>query len=469
MKKTRLLGSFVLFGATVLGLASCGGGSENKIVLWVGEESYEFYTQACKKYLEANTDFGFTVEVKSQDTGTAAAQVIADATAAADVFTVAHDNIGKLVQGKYVKPITNKELSDQINADNPQPFIDVAYSSLAGEKQLYASPYISQSLFLMYDKRSVSDTQAASFEGLAEAAKAKGAKVKGWTVTGTDGFNFSFTVLARNNETKATSLKLFEGGVKTKGSCWFQGDDEVASMKWVQKALKDPNGMMWASDAGWHQDIQNGAAVSVIGGAWHFKTFSNSVGSENVGIAKIPTYRLNDDTAFGTATSGTVMRGGTFSDCKCFMINARSAGGKYVAEQKLIKYLSSKAIQDESFIACDNMPAYKGFADKLDTIKKEHPELSENSIKLARAQSDMGEYGLAQPFINGTLNTYYYSKGGPELYKVMADQYDTSTKKEVFLTDADIQKGLYRIQYIWQHGKEIDEKLIPAELPAEID
>ena len=115
------------------------------------------------------------------------------------------------------------------------------------------------------------------------------------------------------------------------------------------------------------------------------------------------------------------------------------------------------------------MPAYKGFADKLDMIKKEHPELSDNSIKLARAQSDMGEYGLAQPFINGTLNTYYYSKGGPELYKVMADQYDTSTKKEVFLTDADIQKGLYRIQYIWQHGKEIDEKLIPAELPAEID
>ena len=240
-------------------------------------------------------------------------------------------------------------------------------------------------------------------------------------------------------------------------------------MKWVQKALKDPNGMMWASDAGWHQDIQNGAAVSVIGGAWHFKTFSNSVGSENVGIAKIPTYTLTSETAFGTAAAGTVMRGGTFADCKCFMINARSAGSKYVAEQKLIQYLSSKAIQDKSFIACNNMPAYKGFADKLDMIKKEHPELSDNSIKLARAQSDMGEYGLAQPFINGTLNTYYYSKGGPELYKVMADQYDTSTKKEVFLTDADIQKGLYRIQYIWQHGKEIDEKLIPAELPAEID
>ena len=80
----------------------------------------------------------------------------------------------------------------------------------------------------------------------------------------------------------------------------------------------------------------------------------------------------------------------------------------------------------------------------------------------------MGEYGLAQPFINGTLNTYYYSKGAPELYKVMCDQYDTSLKQEVYTTDAEIQVGLYKMQYIWQKGKTPADGEIPATLPAEI-
>jgi len=471
MKKTRILASLLVLGASASLLSACGGSSSDKIVVWVGEESYKFYSDLCQQYKEAHSDFGFAIEVKSQDTGAAAGQVTADPEASADIFTVAHDNVGKLVAGKYVKPITSTSLVAQVEADNPQSFIDVCYSKLgdeSGTSRLYGVPYIAQSLFLMYDKRYVSDTQAETFEGLAQAAAAQGGDVKGWTITGTDGFNFSFTVLARNNETKESSLILYKDGLKSTGNVWLQGDDEVAFVKWAQKALKNPNGMMWASSAGWHQDIQNKAALSVIGGAWHFKTFSNSVGSSNVGLAKIPTFTLTNETAFGTATAGTTYRGGTFADCKVFMINSRSKATKYAAEQQLIEYLSSIEIQNKSFVACDNLPAYKTFSDNIDAIKAANPELTDTQIKLAQAQSEMGEYGLAQPFINGTLNTYYYSKGAPELYKVMCDQYDTSLKQEVYTTDAEIQVGLYKMQYIWQKGKTPADGEIPASLPAEI-
>ena len=60
--------------------------------------------------------------------------------------------------------------------------------------------------------------------------------------------------------------------------------------------------------------------------------------------------------------AGDTYRGGTFADCKCFMINANSAASKYQKEQELIMYLSSKEVQNESYLACLNVPAYVGAA-----------------------------------------------------------------------------------------------------------
>ena len=87
---------------------------------------------------------------------------------------------------------------------------------------------------------------------------------------------------------------------------------------------------------------------------------------------------------------------------------------------------------------------------------------------MASVQTGMAAYGMPQPFVTGTLNTFFYSKGAPDLYKVIVDQYDTSLKKEVYTTDADIQKGLYTMQYIWQKGKKPADGEIPATLPADI-
>ena len=461
MKKMKVFSTIAVFGALLATTAACGGGGK-KITVWVGDESLAFYQKVCQEFLdkEENKDFGFKIEVKAQDTGAAAGVITQDASAAADIYTVAHDNVGKLVNAKNAKPITNAELIAQVEEDNPDGFVNV---SKVGD-QLYAVPYISQALFLMYNKSKVTELQAQSFEGLRAAAAAAGDDVKGWTVTGSDGFNFSYTLLARKESDKSSSLKLYEGGTKNTGSCWAQGDDEVAFMKWAQKMKADPNGMMWASSDGWNMDLANNAALAVIGGAWHYEAFVQSVGSENAGLALIPTFTLDTDTAFGTAVAGTTYRGGTFADCKVFMINGKSASSKYVAEQKLLKFLASKEVQDRSFVECNNVPAYESFS--AAAVKAAYPNVSEQSLQLAAVQTGMAAYGMPQPFINGTLNTYFYSKGAPELYKVIVDKYDTSTKKAVYLTDEEIQQGLYSVQYIWQKGEK--PSTIPATLPAEI-
>ena len=107
MKKILLL---MITAIVCFCMFSCGDANSKKIVIWVGEESAKFYQDICAEYLTEHSDFGFEIEVKGIDTGTVAGVITQDPQAAADIYTVAHDNIGKLVSGGMAKPILNQEL-----------------------------------------------------------------------------------------------------------------------------------------------------------------------------------------------------------------------------------------------------------------------------------------------------------------------------------------------------------------------
>jgi len=481
----KIIALLVLLAMSLAALAGCSGGNSTGsnsgntpggnggvIRVWVGEESVEFYKKVCDEYVAAHSDFGFTVEVKGMDTGTIAQVITNDPIAAADIYTVAHDNIGKLAATKCAKPIGDQSLIDQILADNPESFRKVIYSTLNDKEYLFGVPYISQALFLYYNKALVTEEQAATFEGLREAAKQAGTKAI--TVTGDDGFNMSFALLATRASDHATTVKIYEGaesvsgGAKGISNC--QGDDTVAIVRWLQAYAADPNGFKWASPDGWDADLDksNKGALAVIGGAWHYNTAKAALGETNLGIALIPTFTLTEESVKGLSgvKAGDVYRGGTFADCKCFMINANSSADKYVAEQALIKYLSSKEIQNRSYLECLNVPAYVGASE---FIKKcyEEGKVSESQYNLAAMQVSMAEWGIPQPFITGILNTYYYSKNGPQVFRAIIDKSAYPTTGDVILSEteslAGVRKGLYLIEYLWMHGT------TPKEFPKEND
>ena len=467
--------AIVLALAMVLGLAACGGGGDKKdaddgvIRMWVGEESAEFYQKVCDEYAAAHSDFGYKVEVKGMDTGSVAGTITSDPIAAADIYTVAHDNIGKLAATQCAKPITDEALIAQVLADNPESYRGVIYSSLNGQSYLYGVPYISQALFLYYNKALVSEEQAKTFEGLQAAAKAAGTKAI--TVTGDDGYNMSFALLARKVSDKSTTVKIYEGadpaagGSKGVSNC--QGDDTVAVVRWLQDYAADPNGFKWASPDGWDADLDkdNKGVLAVIGGAWHYNTAKSALGESNLGIAMIPTFKLTAKAVEGLSgvAAGDEYRGGTFADCKCFMINANSAASKYAKEQELIKYLSSKDVQNQSYLECLNVPAYVGAADYIRQCY-EDGKVTESQYNLAAMQVSMSEWGIPQPFITGTLNTYYYSKNGPQIFRALVDRSKYPTTGDVVLEETEslegLRKGLYLIEYMWMHG------VAPTEFPA---
>ena len=464
----------VIFLATVL--FGCGGdgdkkSSSNEIVIWVGEESADFYQKVCDEY-KAQNDLSYTITVKGMDTGAVAGTVTNDPSAAADIFTVAHDNIGKLASTQCAKPITDEALINQVLADNPASFQNVIYSTLNGQKYLFGVPYISQALFLYYNKEKVSDEQAQSFEGLMEAAKA--AETKAITVTGDDGYNNSFALLATNVADHKTTVKIYEdaepvsGGSKGKSNC--QGDDTVAIVRWLQEYAADPNGFKWASSDGWDADLRNNGVLAVIGGAWHYNTAKAALGETNLGIALIPTFTLTEAACEGLSgvKAGDVYRGGTFADCKVFMINAHSDADKYQLLQDLVKYLSSKEVQNQSYVECLNVPAYVGAGDFIKTCY-ESGKVSESQYNLACMQVEMAEWGIPQPFLTGSLNTYYYSKNAPAVLRAMIDKTAYPTTGDTIVEETEslegIRKGLYLMEYLWMHG--VNPTEFPSDLPKE--
>lgn len=486
----------------VIGKRSSGGGGGNdpvggNLVIWVGSESVDLYRTLANEFTTANQDFKFKVEIVGADAGTAAASMIQDNTSVGDVVTIAHDNIGKLSQLSYIAPIVDEDGYDdgllaQIKADNTPEFnkaVENILGSAEEETYTFAVPYISQALFLYYDTRYVSAEQAKTFEGLREAAIQYDAdhgtsKTKSYITTGTDGYNFSFSVLARNiTEGNISHLRLYEGG--NRNDCYNQDNDQVAVMKWMQRSYKDDHGTTFElGGATWDNYIKNHKSLSVIGGAWHFNAFKSAVGEENVGCAIIPTMTLTAEDVEGIEAvkypvdaglpeelrgaddpapkAGDVYRGGSFVDCKCFVINMASVlnkPNKYRAICQLLKFFSSKTVQQRSYVEALNVPAYAGSEDYINSLTN---EVSPSALSMAKAQTGMTTYGFPQPFSTGTLNTYYYSKSCPDYYLQCLKNTDG-----VGETVEKIRAVLYKMEYVWKHGAAPAKDKYPDSYPAE--
>ena len=237
----------------------------------------------------------------------------------------------------------------------------------------------------------------------------------------------------------------------------------------MQRSIKDPNGFKFASSDGWDADLRNNGALAVIGGAWHYNTAAAAVSEAKLGLALIPTMTLTAEDVDGLTgvAAGDTYRGGTFADCKVFMINGHSDPAKYEAEQKLIKYLTSKEIQNQSFKEVSNVPAYVGATDYIKGLF-DAGEIKENQFKLASCQVEMAEWGIPQPFLTGSLNTFFYSKNAPAVIRALVEGTKYPTTGDVILKETTslrgIREGLYMVEYIWMHGKN-PQTPFPATLP----
>lgn len=425
-------------------LVACGG-KGNNIEVWVGVESLEFYTEQAETFkanyeTEHGKKLGFNIKIYGMDTGRAATNFMDDPSQGADLFTIAHDNLGKLISGSSsIAPVKSEALLAQINADNPEAFIEAATGTVNNKSYVFGIPYVAQALVLYYDKEAISEEQVKTWEGIMEAAQA--ADTKAMTITGEDGYNNSFLVLAENATTGETSLKLYPNGVAE--DSFGSGDDTVSIMKWGQRFFANPNGGLFPTGDGWEVSLQNKKTLSVISGAWHYNAAVKALGSR-LGIATLPEFTITAEDAYGSVEAGTKFRSGTFADTKMFVMKKGMSEEKQAVVEALAMFFSNKDVQEASYIAANNLPAYKNAATEFESMQGDSMQ-----VILARKQIEMFNHGIAQPFgKEQRFNTYYYSKGAPELIKDIL-----SNEKEKYNTHEDIKAELQVIERIWQTGE----------------
>ena len=443
MKLKKLL-STTIAALTLATVVGCGKDNGETITVWVGGESVEYYKEVLAKYKKDN-DFPLNFKVVESDAGEAANTFLQDPDNGADIFTVAHDNIAKLtVDGSHIMPLTDASLIQQVKDDNTAEFVNVITKTMqttAGPKDyMFAAPYITQSLVLFYNKDLVTSEQAKTWEGLVEAATKAGKDTKAGAVIGEDGFNFSWSILARQlNEdgTNSSSLQLYKD--KKAENCYFQGDDMIAVTKYTQDLYKETHGFMFATD--WEVELRQGGVASVITGAWNYSAAKEVLGNK-LGVAKLPTFTIKED--IGTIKAGTQFQSGSFYDCKAFVMKKISPHAQYL--QEIVKYLTSKEVQEGSFEQCNNLPSYKNAKTEFEALSKDTDE-----AQLANIQYEMGTYGMPQPFGTGDdFNRLYYSAGAPTLYKALIVNKDGSLSKY-----EQIKSELANIENVWKTGNKI--------------
>ena len=438
MKKVML--GALLFLAIMFGAVGCGGSSE--LLIWVGAESVDFYSAKMVEYVADynathEKEFPYEVLVVGVDSSTAAATFLDDTDAGADIFTVPHDNLGKLIAGSSaIAPVQSQALLNQINADNPQGFLDVIKGVVDGTEYTFGIPYVAQSLVLYYNTAYVTEEQTQTWEGIWAAATT--AQKNAMTLTETGGFNNSFLLLATDASDHSTTLQLYTDGVQE--NCYALGDDTIAKFKWGQRFFMDQYGGKAPSDSGWEVELRDDITLSTIGGAWHFEAAQAALG-EDLGVTTLPTFTITEADAYGTITSGTVFKSGTFTDTKMFVMKKNSKKADYLED--ILLFLSSKEVQEESFEQAANLPAYKNASTEFEAF-----EADTLDAQLARAQVEMFAWGISQPFgYASRYNTYYYSKGAPALFLEILENEDGE-----FSTNQAIIDQLTIIESLWKTG-----------------
>lgn len=425
-------------------LSSCG---KKPLTIWVGSECVDFYQEKANAWI-ANynatheEEFPTTIKVQGVDAGAAAQQFLNDTEAGPDIFTIPHDNMGKLTAGSSsIMAITDEELLAQIKNDNPQNFIDVVQSTVQGQTYFFGVPYIAQSLILYYNAEVLTENDVKNWESI--SAKAVASNAKAATLLGDDGFNNSFVLLAKyydGTELKS-SIEIYKGGVETANM--VHGDDTIAAFNWAKRYFRaTPGGIDKAGSSGWEAELKDGASLSLIGGAWNYNAAKAALGSK-LGVAILPQFTITAADAYGSIAAGTVYQSGSFADCKCFVMKK---GSKYQEHlQSIVKFLSSIEVQEEAFSQVANLPAYKNADTEFEAMNADTLD-----AKLAKCQIEMFNYGISQPFgFQQKYNTRFYSKNTPGLLYAWLKNTKDNTYAD---TSAGIKELLEYCESVWSTG-----------------
>jgi len=343
-------------------------GEDNiSLTVWAADKAIDLTNQLCDEFKAQYPDKKITIKVQVQGEGDAAAQVLNDKDAAADVFSFACDQLTRLLNSNALAPVFETE---DVIARNTEA--SVAAATVDGV--LYAFPETGDNgYYLVYDKSVVTDEDAKTLEGVLAACRKAGRKF----------------IYDAGNSFFSCAMP-FTGGLNLEGikdeTQQFNDYDEdkvVDTLEAFAKLFHEYSDIFLSAEA---TKISTGLQANPrivaagIDGSWNAAAVADALG-DDYGAVKLPTIKVN-----GTDTQIISMHG-----YKLIGVNARSKFPN--ASQLLADFLTNEESQLKRAEVLSWGPS------NSNAVKD--PIVSEN-IALA-AILDQSQYSVAQVNITDTF------------------------------------------------------------------
>ena len=396
MKKIIALLLAVMMLASVL--AACGGNKTNndqqntasgdifhgendiKLLVWAPEAAVQLTQSLCDEFKSEHSDKNITIEVKPQEEGDVAAQILNDPEVAGDVFSFACDQMNRLDKSKVLDPVPS-DFATEVKGRDSESSIEAATL----KDELLAYPETGENgYYLVYDKSVVSDEDAKTFEGVLAACKKAGRK---FSMDAGNGFY--------------SCMFMFTGGLEIQGlsDTGVQQFNEYDETKVVDSLEAFANLFHEYSDIFQSDNVdkigsgmaQNPRSVAAgIDGSWNAATIKEKLG-DDYGAAKLPTINIK-----GTDTQIISMSG-----YKLIGVNALS---KFpYSAHALANYLAGEKCQLARAEKLSWSPSNK-VAVESDTVKANLGSMA----CLEQAKHALPQVNIADTFWSpmGTLGNY---------------------------------------------------------------
>lgn len=260
--------------------------TEATLTVWGSQDDQQMLGEMVESFKAEHPEVQWNITVRVTGEDQAKTELLKDTEAAADVFAVAHDQLGELVAAGAV--YKNTKYADEITARSAE----AAVTASSYEGELYGYPSVSETYFLFYDTSIYNEEQVKSLDTMLTADLATGVTPfaidianayysgpfflsNGCELFGADGSDAKTVTF--NNAQGVEVAKLL-GSLKAQGVVAF--DDTVAATQFEAHTL--------------------GAYVA---GPWKTETYKELLG-DNFGVAELPTLNFNGEEKHMASFSG---------------------------------------------------------------------------------------------------------------------------------------------------------------------
>ena len=347
-----------------------GAGGTINLKVWGPDAVQDVLKSQCATFSENMKSYGdVQIEVVPQGEADSATQVLTDASAAADVFGFACDNLDKLVTAGALLQVTGADL-DFVNSSNTES--SVAAASKNGSVWAYPETG-DNSYILVYNKDYVSDEQAKTLEGTLEACKAANKKFAMDAGNGFYSCIFMFT--------GGLTIDGFEEDGETQKFSDYDEEKMVKTMMAFQNLFTQYRDIFLNGDVTKVVDgFKSDTVAAGIDGSWNFSNAKAALG-DKAGFAVLPTIDVD-----GTATPIINMFG-----YKLLGVNSSTLYPNTAIE--LAKFLSGEECQKQRAEQLNWGPSNKVVAES-DSIKS---DAALNAI-LSQQANSVPQVGIAPTF-----------------------------------------------------------------------